>query len=392
MKVVVVCFGFEFSNLNKQPWRYIHELLKHLPSEGFELIVVSDVDCTDTAGIPVKPVDNILNYKGPTPEVLASIRQENPDIVISLVGQSTFIRNTTIASVIEKPAIGIVGGPFYSLSEVLNVGVTELYRNRQHLSAHFIGSLIPDRLVRKRASAYDVLITLTNESETRLQDVGVSSATSTIPPGIDDFDLELPNSQNIKRVRQDLNPKDVPTILYFTSPLTLRGTDTLLKAFARVRKKHPCRLMILSRQDSGGLTEEENYLRKLALQRSVADSFEVIPRDLSPEGVKTHLAAADIVALPFKIVIASVPISILEAMSVGKPTITTKIAGIPEIIDERQLVRPADVSSLAMTLESFVTDEDLRATAGSQNRERMQHYQRWDDARAQFLDVLEECA
>ena len=392
MNVVVVCFGFEPSNLKKQPWRYVHELISALPSKGFELTVVSDVVRTDTKGIEVKSVNKILGLAGPTEELINAIRQENPDIVVSLVGSSSFARTKTVASVIDKPTIGIVGGPLYSPGEMLNVGMRELYRNRQYLSAHFIGSLVPEWLIRKHASAYDHLITLTETCRTRLKETGVASDLSTIPPGINDFDLECPDSEEISSIRQEINPEGVPTILYFTSPLTIRGTDLLIKSFAEVRQSHPCNLVVLSRQDSGGLTEEEDLLRKLALDHSVAGSFEIIPRNLSPDGVKAHIAAADIIALPFKIVVASVPISILESMSMGRPVITTDILGIPEIISGQQLVEPCNRSSLSATLESFVSDESLRKDIGSRNRNRMQNYQRWDDAREQFLDVVQEYA
>ena len=389
MNIVVVWFGFEPSNLRKQPWRYVHELITELPNKGSKLTVVTDVDRTKTAGIRVKPVKKLLDLTGPTREVITAIRQESPDLVISLVGSSSFMRRTTIASVIDKPTIGIVGGPLYSPTEVFNIGVTDIYKYRQYLSAHLIGSLVPEWLIRKHASAYDCLITLTTENESRLRDIDVNSRVSTIPPGITDFDLDLPDGRKINKVRQDLNPEGVPMILYFTSPLTIRGTDTLIKSFARVRQEYPCKLVILSRQDSGGLTEEENFLRELAVKHSVDECFEIIPRNLSPEGIRTHLAAADIIALPFKIVVASVPISILESMSVGRPVITTDIAGIPEIGDKRQLVKPSDVPSLSAALESFVTDEELRKTTGSRNREQMQSYQRWDDARAQLKTIIE---
>lgn len=390
MNVVVVCFGFESSNLKKQPWRYVHELIAELPNHGAELTVVSDVDRTETAGIRVKPVEQILNLTGPTEEVVTAIEHENPDVVVSLVGSSSFCRKETIASAIEHPTIGIIGGPLYTPAEVLNIGVTDLYQYRQYLAPHFIGSLVPQFLVRRHASAYDYLITLTNSNMSRLQNLGADLEILTIPPGIDDFDLELPDSQDVEDVRKHIGSDGVPTILYFTSPLTIRGTDILVEAFANVRQHHPCNLVILSRQDSGGLTEEEDNLRKLAEQHSVAESFEIIPRNLSPEGIKSHLAAADIIALPFKIVVASVPISIVEAMSVGKPVITTDIVGIPDIVGDQQLVDANDVSSLSAALESLVSDTDLRETIGSQNRERMQQYQRWDDAREQFLAVVEE--
>jgi glycosyltransferase involved in cell wall biosynthesis len=392
MNVTVVCFGFKPSNLRKQPWRYVHELVKELPDSGIDLTVVTDADRTETAGLPVTTVDRILGLSGPTAEVVAAVEAGNPDIVVTLVGPTSFLRASTIASEVDSPTVGLVAGPLYSLSEVLGVGVTELYRNYRQLAAPLAGSLAPAPSVRAHSSAFAHLVTLTHENGRRLRQVGVGTRLSTIKPGVDDFDLRLPPGPEVDRVRNELSPEGVPLVLYFTSPLTLRGTDTLVEAFARVRRTHPCRLVVLSRQDDGGLTREEDRLRRLAARRSVTESFELVPRDLSPDGVKAHLAAADVVALPFKILLASVPLSVLEAMSAGNPVLSTTVAGLPEVADDdRQLVAPGDPSSLARALEPFVADAERREAVGARNRERMHRYQRWDDARAQFRTVLEDC-
>lgn len=58
------------------------------------------------------------------------------------------------------------------------------------------------------------------------------------------------------------------------------------------------------------------------------------------------------------------PMSILEAMSFGVPTISTAIASIPEVITEGEtgaLVQPGDVAALAAKLRSLLADASLRS-------------------------------
>lgn len=57
------------------------------------------------------------------------------------------------------------------------------------------------------------------------------------------------------------------------------------------------------------------------------------------------------------------PMSILEAMSYGVPTISTRIAAIPEVIDSGQnglLIEPGDVKTLAVDIVGLCSDQEKR--------------------------------
>jgi glycosyltransferase involved in cell wall biosynthesis len=61
------------------------------------------------------------------------------------------------------------------------------------------------------------------------------------------------------------------------------------------------------------------------------------------------------------------PYSLLEAMSLGVPIITTRVLGLPEIIPEGKngiLVNPRDVQGLADAVRVLLTDDELATTMG----------------------------
>lgn len=62
------------------------------------------------------------------------------------------------------------------------------------------------------------------------------------------------------------------------------------------------------------------------------------------------------------------PISLMEAMSYGKPVITTKHAGIPELVSE-YLIEEGDVASLVKTIEYLVDHPDTWQASGNRNKE-----------------------
>jgi len=69
------------------------------------------------------------------------------------------------------------------------------------------------------------------------------------------------------------------------------------------------------------------------------------------------------------------PTVIAEAMATGKPVVSTTVAGIPELVANREtglLVPPREARALADAMEQFARDENLRADFGRAGRLRIE--------------------
>ena len=67
------------------------------------------------------------------------------------------------------------------------------------------------------------------------------------------------------------------------------------------------------------------------------------------------------------------PIVLLEALSVGKPIVATRVGGNPEVVEHEVnglLVPPGDSAALASALLRVIADERFRAAAARQNQEK----------------------
>jgi glycosyltransferase involved in cell wall biosynthesis len=120
---------------------------------------------------------------------------------------------------------------------------------------------------------------------------------------------------------------------------------------------------------------------------------------LSQGAVFEKLRAADIFAL------ASVvddqgasdvfPTVILEAMSAARPVVSTRLAGIPELVVHEEtgfLAPPGDATALADALEQLIRDPALRLRCGQAGRERMEQHFRVEKTVAPLLQLLEMSA
>ena len=71
------------------------------------------------------------------------------------------------------------------------------------------------------------------------------------------------------------------------------------------------------------------------------------------------------------------PVSLMDAMTLGLPTVATHVGGIPEAVRhniEGLLVPPGRPELLAAALQTMCSDEALRTRAGKRAQERSPRY------------------
>lgn len=69
-----------------------------------------------------------------------------------------------------------------------------------------------------------------------------------------------------------------------------------------------------------------------------------------------------------------IPVALMEAMGIGVPAISTRLTGIPELIEDGVnglLTTPGDHEELADAIEKLLTDPDLAEDLASRGREKV---------------------
>jgi glycosyltransferase involved in cell wall biosynthesis len=106
------------------------------------------------------------------------------------------------------------------------------------------------------------------------------------------------------------------------------------------------------------------------LAAPLGDQVRVLPWVDSAERDRL-LAQSDVFVLPSYN--EGVPMSLLEAMAAGLPSISTPVGGIPDVMShgvEGLLVEPARVTHLTSALATFINDDAERLAAGRRAHER----------------------
>ncbi|MBL7047950.1 MAG: glycosyltransferase [Nitrospira sp.] len=163
---------------------------------------------------------------------------------------------------------------------------------------------------------------------------------------------------------------NIPEILCVGRLVPAKGQHILLQACGRLKDRGAKFHMtfIGEGEDRDSL---EALTKKLGLSSNV-----IFTGALGQEAVRSHYDRANIFVLAS--FAEGLPVVLMEAMSKSIPSVSTRITGIPELIDNWKdgvLVSPSDVAGLTDALQTLLSDPELRKVLGKAARQKvMQQY------------------
>jgi glycosyltransferase involved in cell wall biosynthesis len=166
--------------------------------------------------------------------------------------------------------------------------------------------------------------------------------------------------------RRERSPKDPVSILLFGRIKPYKGADILIKAAAAMDPKalKKARIHIV-----GQPFMDLAPLYKLVDDAGIAKHVSIEPRFVADQEVGELLAAADIVALPYREIDASGVL--MTAISAGVPIVASRVGLFNELLEDGKhghLIDIEDHVALARALESLVLQPELRARMSTQVR------------------------
>jgi glycosyltransferase involved in cell wall biosynthesis len=150
-----------------------------------------------------------------------------------------------------------------------------------------------------------------------------------------------------------------------SADIPMKGTATLLEAFAKLRTERDVELLIVSRPKPGGRTEQ--LIDRLGIEDSVH-----FVNGITDEELAATVGSAEIACVPSLYEGFSLPT--VEAMACETPLVVSRAGAIPEVVGENglcaRLVTPGDVGELVQALEELLDDPAERARMGTAGRRR----------------------
>ncbi len=172
---------------------------------------------------------------------------------------------------------------------------------------------------------------------------------------IHNFFAPRPPRRSGEEVRRELGLGKEVVVVHSSNLRPGKRIDLLLETVARVRPRGAFKLLVLAGEPFAPFAE---HVRRLDL----ADR--VIVRE-KVNDIEDYLQVADVGL--FTSETESFCLSILEAMCFGCPSVSTRVGGIPEVVEDNRsglLVPSGDVGALASALEALIHDEPRRRALG----------------------------
>lgn len=253
-----------------------------------------------------------------------------------------------------------------------------------------VGALVAlrNRLLRDA----DACVTISRATHDEFLAAGMPPARVTcIPHGVDTrrFRPAAGDEKRALRARLGIDPGACVSV--FTGRLLRgKGLDVLVPAFARLRAEVPgARLLIVGSGDGQALSVEAETRARVE-REGLAAAVTFTGR---VDDVADWLRASDVFAFPSEF--EAMPLSVLEAAACGLPCATTRVGGIPDVIEhetEGLLCQPRDVAGFASAWLRLARDAALRARLGASARARVEREFDFDATVERYRALFDELA
>ena len=140
-----------------------------------------------------------------------------------------------------------------------------------------------------------------------------------------------------------------------------KAPDIVLKAIAQLKEKHHiiCELTWVG----GGRHQKE--MQELTLSLGIEEQVNFLGHVEAGNGVRQRLDESDLFLLVSRT--EGLPRALIEAMARGLPCITSRVGGVPELLDNSALVPANDVNALAEKIREFIETPGLAQEQAKRN-------------------------
>jgi glycosyltransferase involved in cell wall biosynthesis len=358
------------SSIVAQPWKHVYEIASRLRERGHQTEIVTDTDqesgkesIGNVALIKLKKGRFVFNSK----KLAKALNNSDADI-INWHGSDFWsaIDFWKMRKELDKKVVWTLHSGPITLEDIVSLNCSELLQLYKFWN-NILNSLCPPSAIKRWATIPQVkhVIALSLRLKERLQKIGFDgNMIEVIRSGVDTSKFSPIPMPSTDAYRAELGfTKGDKIVTYFGPASSFRGVDTAIQAMHILSGEVPSvKLLLLARSPS--VDDRSDKLWKVKSSANLVWIHGVLPE----ETLVRYLSISDAVVLPFKFwPQVECPLTLLEAMAMEKPIITTSVGAIPEIISNEKngiIIPSNEPKLLASSIRRLLMDRDLAVEIG----------------------------
>ena len=379
MKITIVLGDFKKYNVLALPWKYAYEISKGLIQRGHDVHILTDIMnsysiyCTDRWKIPVigcGPFPNILSIKSGANRLSRIISSYDPDAIYYFTSPVAIVKYLKPKKPLTLHISHNIQGVYtYLRGNLASLSMTDLFKGGLLANSLTLARMFTHLTLSKLE--FKLINTSTRAIKESLIRIGFdANKIKTLPLAVDELFLRYRSKKvNTQGVRETYDLDDNFVSIYFGACNPKRGILELINAVPIIKRKIPMfKLLLLLRPPV--MKRYMFTIRQLIRRTKCHQDIIVIDKLLGSNDVLNLLSCADEVILPFKYLDEEPPLTLLEAMALGKAIITTKISCIKHIVgkDRGILLSYASSPLIAQAVHSLYCSESKRKSMEENSR------------------------
>jgi len=301
-KYFIVVSNYSLENSKRQPWYTV----KHLKD-----VVLKEYDV----------------------QVVSSFAEVDDAINISVI-KFWSMKDLLFKPKLKGKLIYLMSFPIYNPINLLKRPI-KLWENRKDLWKIFLVSFVPKAWLLKKLEVAEKVVFISDRS---FEVIGKKLLNSVI------YYPYFKGNWGVSKVNEQVELKGNINVGYFGPPFSSRGIDDVIKLINKVNSENSkVNFKLVIRTERKELEEKlELYKRKIFITRNVT----VVAGLLSRDKLYNELQELDVIVLPFSFVFSELPIVVLEAIELNKLVLTTKEAGLHNIVEGLPCCELIDINSI----------------------------------------------
>ena len=215
--------------------------------------------------------------------------------------------------------------------------------------------------IKKYLGFADKLIAVSRALKDAVEQNGISNV-EVVRNGIDAENWVIDESE-VTNLKQQLDIRERPTILFVGRLTGTKGGDVILKALDMIIKKVPKAVLLIVGDD--GRAYKNDFQGNI-------DYVRFVPSVAYSE-IKKYYHCSDVVVVP-SLCFDSFPTVNLEAMACAKPVVATHFGGSPEAVEHEKtgyVVNPLNIENLSNCVIDLLSDTEKAKRFGEAGRKRV---------------------